>query len=134
MLDYHDYLQTDAWKERRRAALERACDRRSSFCQPRCEVCGRGGTFYKNPRSRLDSRERRFRVENANGLNVHHVSYRSLGAESPDDLIVLCTDVAVWAASGYADFSSRVGCHERAHDDPVFRREVERVARSRTST
>jgi hypothetical protein len=128
---YGDYMQSDAWKERRRAALERAVDRTSSLRLPRCEVCGRYGTRYKNRRSSLDSRERRFRVEGANGLHVHHVTYRNLGTEAPDELIVLCTDVAVWVESGYRDFSKRVGCHERAHDDPDFRREVERIARER---
>jgi hypothetical protein len=129
---YHEYIQTDAWKARRRTALERSVDRTSRVRSPRCEVCGRFGTRHKNPRSSLDSRERRFRVDGSNGLHVHHVTYRNLGHEEPNDLIVLCTDVAVWVASGSRDFSARVGCHERAHDDPEFRREVERIARERT--
>src|SRR3546814_2939159 len=38
------------------------------------------------------SEDSRYRVENAVGLEVHHLNYRSLGQEEPQDLIVLCTD------------------------------------------
>ncbi len=126
---YREYIQSDEWKARRTAALKRAI--RPRQIGPSCEVCGRHGTSYKNSRSSLDYRDRQFRVDGANGLNVHHLTYRSLGAEEPRDLIVLCTDVAVWSASGYRDTSSGKGCHERAHSDPAFRTHVEQVARQR---
>lgn len=59
-LSYHDYLQTDHWKETRRQAL-----RRAKFS---CQVC--------NARDTL--------------LNVHHRTYERLGMEHRADLIVLC--------------------------------------------
>lgn len=134
-VDYHEYIATDAWREKRTAALERSVrGARSAGCRwptPRCEVCGRAGTHHKSSRSSLDPRERRFRVEGSNGLHVHHIHYRRLGNETPADLIVLCTDVLVWVASGYHNYAKRVGCHERVHDDPVFRGDVERQARER---
>lgn len=163
---YREYIESDAWKLRRVAALERSerrpHKRRSYLRWPVCEVCGRSGTSHKNSRSSLDSRDRRFRVEGSNGLHVHHLHYRTLGSEEPDDLIVLCTDACHWggydldtkawrdktmrrvgetdeewrakrdAAGPYPQRPKRVGCHERAHDDPEFASLIRRVARSRT--
>lgn len=59
---YRDYLQTAHWELTRSLALERAGHR--------CQLCnGLKG-----------------------GLNVHHRTYERLGAELPEDLIVLCRD------------------------------------------
>ncbi len=102
--NYSDYIKSDEWKERRVAALTRA--------HVRCEFCGREGGRFKNRRSDLDSKDRRYRVEDSNGLEVHHLHYRTLGDEQPADLIVLCTGDA--------------GCHEQAHADPLFREALER--------
>ena len=133
---YLAYLASDAWKARRMEALQRSAragDATPNYYSkwPRCEVCGRSGSRYKNLRSSLDYRDARYRVDGANGLQVHHLHYRTLGRETPGDLIVLCTDVAVWIASGYRDLTSRAGCHERAHDDATFRAEVARRAAER---
>lgn len=91
--DYREYINSDDWKLRRVAALKRSISRSTSRRYPACEVCGKEGHSHKNSRSRLDSRERRFRVDYSNGLEVHHLHYRNLGQEEPEDLIVLCTDV-----------------------------------------
>lgn len=152
--DYRTYIDSDDWKLRRVGALERSIRRGNYMRAPCCEVCGRTGTSHKNSRSRLDYRERQFRVEYSNGLEVHHLHYRTLGQEEPQDLIVLCTDIL--HLSGY-DIRSRqwhdkmlttpgewkdrmkivgpppkrpqrVGCHERCHDDREFAIEVERIA------
>lgn len=146
--DYRAYIASDEWRAKRAAALERSRANAplTGFMRgPVCEVCGRLGTSYKNSRSSLDSKDRRYRVEYANGLQVHHVHYRNLGYETPDDLIVLCTDAlhygaydfayAMWHDNGRQGpppaLPRRVGCHERAHDDRAFRLEVARIARER---
>lgn len=71
-----------------------------------------------------------------------------LRQESPEDLIVLCTDVLyyedydrahhAWRRAGGKDSGYReppypedVGCHERVHKDPAFKREVARIASER---
>lgn len=132
---YVDYIQSEAWQERRAAALVRS-ERRSERRVPCCERCGRTGLSFK---SRPDPLER-FRIEGSNGLQVHHLDYRTLGHEEPDGLIVLCTDAVHIAAFFNLPRSktrgvrtpSRVGCHELAHDDPAVRNEIARLARSRT--
>ena len=63
MIDtYAAYLRSDAWKAAAAAALDRAGHR--------CAVCNADRWF-----SRLD---------------VHHRTYERLGAERPEDLVVLC--------------------------------------------
>ena len=57
---YNEYLQTEGWKETRRAAVWAAGGR--------CQLCGSA----------------------TRALEVHHVSYDNLGAEGPEDLAVLC--------------------------------------------
>lgn len=127
-IDYRTYIRSDEWMLRRVAALERSIAGRY-YRTPCCELCGRRGVAHKNPRNRLDSKDRRHRVDNSLGLEVHHITYRNLGREEPADLIVLCTDSLYL---GNYDISSasttNVGCHERCHLDPLFRAAVERVA------
>jgi hypothetical protein len=131
--DYRTYMASREWAERRAEALMRSRDRLG----PRCEVCGRHGLSHKN---RPEDR----RLTGANGLEVHHLHYRTLGDEDPDDLVVLCTDSLYYDAYHAAydvwmrrregprpTYPDRVGCHERAHDDPAFRREVARMAANR---
>ena len=161
---YHDYIASDAWKQRRVAALNRSSSRVSAayLGLPRCEFCGQCGTRHKNSRSRLDFKARQFRVEQSNGLHVHHVTYERLGDEHPDDLIVLCTDICyyddydrryrAWSdrtrkfvgeseeqwrakrkvAGPPPSPPDRIGCHERVHDDPQVRAFIAAIARSRT--
>lgn len=129
--EYREYMRSDEWRERRKAALERASVReRYLGPRPRCEVCGRQGMDYKNRLFDLDYRDRIYRVEYANGLEVHHLTYRNLGSEEPADLIVLCTSGLVFYHSGYTDLET-LGCHERAHESRAFRLEVESIARER---
>lgn len=146
--DYRTYIRSDEWKLRRVAALHRATRRDGYVPQPRCEVCGRAGYPHKNSGSSLDYRERRFRVEHSNGLEVHHLHYRNLGHEEPADLMVLCTDNVIMYRFNYdawrdecrkakeegrptPELPTRAGCHERVHDDPAFKREVLRIAAER---
>jgi hypothetical protein len=137
-VDYRTYIRSDEWMLRRVAALQRTIVRTQYVPQPRCEVCGRPGRSHKNSRSSLDWKDRQFRVEYSLGLQVHHLHYRNLGQEEPEDLIVLCTDVL------YADDYYRLtpeqrvgwtfmgrGCHSRVHNDPAFKREVQRIAGER---
>ena len=147
-VDYRAYMASTDWAIRRVDALTRTVRNYS----PRCEVCERPGLSYKN---RIE--DRRYRIENANGLEVHHLHYRSLGQEEPEDLIVLCTDALYYddhdrayedwrdrmlrmpgdrqeqlrAAGPSPPLPDRVGCHERVHDDPAFKREVARLAAER---
>lgn len=142
-IDYRSYIQSDPWKERRVAALERSKKSSTSRRNPACEMCGRAGDSHKNPSSRLDYSERRFRVDYSNGLEVHHLHYRTLGNEQPEDLIVLCTDglyyedhdravqAAMQTGGEFPPYPDRVGCHERCHDDPTFRADVARIAAAR---
>ena len=59
--EYDAYMQSDAWRSTRRAALMRA--------QNQCQECGE-----------------------THGLEVHHLTYKRLGHELPNDLRVLCED------------------------------------------
>lgn len=61
-VDYHDYIKTEAWRERAEAAKQRVGHR--------CQICNRPAT----------------RVT----LDVHHRTYERLGNERPEDLTVLC--------------------------------------------
>ena len=61
-VDYHEYIKTEAWRERAEAAKQRVGDR--------CQICNRPAT----------------RVT----LDVHHRTYERLGNEHPEDLTVLC--------------------------------------------
>lgn len=116
--DYRDYITSDAWARKRVEALRRTSGGRSGA--PHCEVCGRRGSPFKNR-----VKDRRLRHPNSNGLEVHHLHYRNLEDELPEDLIVLCTDV-LWLST-----PGRLGCHEQVHLDFSFRQEVARVAANR---
>lgn len=61
-MDYEAYLRSPEWDRRRRDAIARA--------KGSCRGC--------------KTRRR--------SLEVHHISYERLGAEWPQDLVVLCTD------------------------------------------
>lgn len=61
-VDYHEYIKTEAWRERAEAAKQRVGHR--------CQICNRPAT----------------RVT----LDVHHRTYERLGNERPEDLTVLC--------------------------------------------
>jgi len=148
-IDYKTYIESDTWKARRVAALKRSTRTTLkigsySSQKPCCEACGKPGLSHKNSRSKLDYRERQFRVDGSNGLEVHHLHYRTLGSETPDDLIVLCTDTIHWHDWNERYLNTRpterhllkpagkrVGCHERTHDDASFRRYVENIAAER---
>lgn len=126
-IDYRAYMASDAWKAKRRDAFSRS-SWANRHHHPVCEMCGRYGTMHKNRRSR----DNPFQVEGTSGLQVHHVHYRNLTNEDPNDLIVLCTDACyldAWPKQG--PFPPRMGCHERAHDDRDFRAKVNEKAASR---
>lgn len=130
--DYKTYMASDEWKRRRQAAFQRAASR-NKYYFPVCEICGRYGVPHKNRRSS----DNPYQVEGTNGLQVHHVHYRNLGHEEPNDLIVLCTDVCFLDAhmsvppSKRGAFPDRVGCHERCHDDRYYRDQVALIAGAR---
>lgn len=150
--DYREYINSEAWRSVRQRALQRATVRGRYMSRPSCEVCGLHGYSHKNRHS-----DDRYRVDYSNGPNVHHLHYRNLGSENPEDLIVLCTDglyygrydrfYKAWrdkmmitpgdwselkkVVGEPPEMPSRVGCHERVHDDPAFRREVQRIAAER---
>jgi hypothetical protein len=144
-VDYRTYMASDDWARRRVAALERSIHSVRGSVTPRCEICHRPGQPFKN---RVE--DRRFRIADSNGLNVHHLHYRHLGNEEPDDLIVLCTDdlffddyhraYAAWRratllgqpAGPEPELPEGVGCHERVHADRGFRTQVFRLAQERT--
>lgn len=63
-IDYYEYIQSPAWRQKAEAAKQRAAQR--------CQVCNR------------HKREVR--------LNAHHRTYERLGSELPEDLTVLCED------------------------------------------
>jgi 5-methylcytosine-specific restriction endonuclease McrA len=102
--DYATYIQSDAWKAQRQRALQRTAQR-DRLRWPHCEGCLRRGSGFKNPA------EDRFRVEGSNGLHIHHLHYRNLGNEQPEDLVVLCTK-----------------CHNLVHENQAVRAELERRA------
>jgi 5-methylcytosine-specific restriction endonuclease McrA len=104
--DYSEYIASDAWRAKRDSALLIASRRSPRRGYPACEACGKFGGHFKNPSEH--------RVQYANGLHVHHVTYRNLGDEPPEDLIVLCTE-----------------CHKRVHEDRAFRLAVEQIAGGR---
>jgi 5-methylcytosine-specific restriction endonuclease McrA len=62
--EYNRYINSQQWKQKRALALKAA--------QYRCQHCG----FSKWTKT----------------LEVHHLTYERLGAERPDDLIVLCEE------------------------------------------
>lgn len=106
---YRDYIASDQWKLKRVKALTRSAKKTR---RPQCEVCGAHGKPYKTPRTRLNSTEQQFRVDDANTLEVHHLTYKNFGDEHPDDLIVLCTNGT--------HLLTREGCHERVHSGDNF--------------
>lgn len=61
-VNYHEYIKTEAWRERAEAAKQRVGHR--------CQICNR-------PAGRVT-------------LDVHHRTYERLGNERPEDLTVLC--------------------------------------------
>lgn len=61
-VNYHEYIKTEAWRERAEAAKQRVGHR--------CQICNR-------PSARVT-------------LDVHHRTYERLGNEHPEDLTVLC--------------------------------------------
>ncbi len=62
--EYHQYLESDAWKERRNACL--------SEHDYQCQICG--CTSWRRP------------------VDVHHLHYRNVGHEKPEDLAPLCSE------------------------------------------
>jgi hypothetical protein len=125
-VDYRTYIRSDAWRRRRKDAILRS----TKDGWPRCEVCGRPGIHHK----RLQPGD----IFGSSGLQVHHLHYRNLGQEEPEDLIVLCTDelhiddyykLPEDEREGWT-FVGR-GCHSRVHDDPSFKLEVRRIAGER---
>lgn len=125
-VDYSTYMASDEWKAKRSAAFSRARRASRDGLYAICEACGRHGTMHKN---RAEGRDHLYRVDGTNGLQVHHVHYRNLGREEPNDLIVLCTDRLFVDAP---DFRRGLGCHERVHDDQSYRSEVARIAAARS--
>lgn len=84
MLGYHAYIASPEW-------TAKADQMRATRPRGDCERCLRrplGGP-----------------------LQVHHLHYRTLGDESPRDLVVVCGP-----------------CHEGAHADPVVQAELEQLA------
>jgi len=79
--DYSEYRRTEAWLERREAAKAR--------CGWRCQLCGDEDTPFE----------------------VHHNSYRRVGAELETDLCVLCP-----------------GCHRAFHDRRSLAEQRKRAA------
>lgn len=112
-VDYREYIASDEWRTRRAEAIRRTIKRTEIWTAPQCEVCGQYGVRHKN---KPDFKQKKFRVEMSNGLEVHHPHYRNLGCEEPGDLIVLC---------GL--------CHDKTHEDPGFKLEVRRIAEERNA-
>jgi len=90
---YRDYIRSAQWKYRRSCELRKACNR--------CARCG---------------------MESGQGIpiQVHHISYKNLGAELPDDLVVLCK-LCHSDAHGKGEVADIVNtlC---GHEDPVRER------------
>jgi HNH endonuclease len=74
---YTDYLKSDHWRELRQKFFRSKLVKRDKNGKIRCEAC--------------QSTDKRF--------NVHHRTYKRIGAERLIDLAILCED-----------------CHERAHE------------------
>lgn len=80
-LEYRAYLLSEHWQAVRRGALWRAQNR----CQsPICR--------YHWVRGLTDSEITECVPHGDYRLDVHHLTYERLGAELPDDLLVLCRD------------------------------------------
>jgi predicted HNH restriction endonuclease len=75
-LPYADYLQSEHWRTTRKQALERAGHR----CQ--CGMCPLASLY---PHEIAENFPR-----SVSRLEVHHLTYERLGAEAPEDLLVLC--------------------------------------------
>lgn len=71
--DYHEYLNSNAWKTQRKWALIRANNQ--------CERCGAQGRLGKKGSIGYSM---------GDSLDVHHKTYENFKDEQPDDLIVLC--------------------------------------------
>jgi|SRR5215472_14775278 len=95
---YEAHLQSDRWKETKAAAIRRA----HHHCQmPTCSLLYLRSLTHAELQVELDE----WLPPNAYRLEVHHLTYKRLGHEHPDDLIVLCP-----------------GCHAKAHDhEPAYR-------------
>ena len=62
-MDYHTYIRSWQWRERRLAAMTAAGNK--------CQRCG--ADYWLG-----------------NQLEAHHLHYNSLGHERPEDVVVLC--------------------------------------------
>ena len=62
-MNYHEYINSPAWFERRRVHF------RANDANTRCFVCNWHGK---------------------SSLHVHHITYDRLGSEAPEDLVSLC--------------------------------------------
>ncbi len=123
--DYSTYINSREWGLLRVQALQRSMVQpRFGAPRPACEACGQEGERHKKSRSDLDHKDRETRIEYSKGLEVHHLHYRNLGCEQPEDLIVLCTD-------SLHGFRRNSGCHERTHSDPRIRNAVEQIVHHR---
>ena len=91
-MNYHAYIKSPEWAATRDDALHRA------HCY--CEFCG-----WQTPDPHLPPWWK---------LHVHHLTYRNLGNEQPEDLIVLCSS-----------------CHHDVHHYPKRADEVQRFANLR---
>ena len=74
-MDYREYLQSEHWKKFRTRVL---------IIRNRCEICNLGNSWS--------------RFFYGQSLNVHHLTYETLGHEKDTDVAVLC-----------------VACHAREH-------------------
>lgn len=101
-IDYAAYLRSPEWAAQRERALRAAGDQ-CARCHNRSHLSG-----YVDD----DGQELMIRVQ----LDVHHLTYDRVGAERPDDLVVLChrchaethaEEIATRLAEGMAAWRSR---------------------------
>lgn len=71
-MDYSAYLLSDKWKAVRAWAMQRANSQCQGHIPPFHPLLGG------------------FRCTNKRKLQVHHLTYKRLGAELPEDVVVLC--------------------------------------------
>lgn len=67
MRDYQGYIESDEWARRRQQKIS------STFCWHGRVLCDHCRCFVSS-----------------NAIDVHHLTYERLGAELPEDLLVLC--------------------------------------------
>lgn len=80
---YHDSLNSDHWRNLRRLAASRACER----CEGMILVFDLTGQPMRTP---CGSQMLTVRCEASRGLQMHHLHYESLGTEALDDVQLLC--------------------------------------------